>query len=384
MLNIKSSIVNELSSIQIDLTNAGKAKDNTAVYLLNAGMRFPIIRVSKTVLQAGDIQAFSLKMGLRNQLPIATLAFADASSQFRQTDFIDKSTEVRMWLGYANSDVPPVNLSMLPIDVQVKNGGVIMKLALALPTANITVEHDTVKAMLSSFADKTGIGIYCNSERLLSATCIRNYVDMQPWQFVQQFMQDLHCQHWFINAQYQLCIVDIEQSIAEHVDNQCNDVFYSTDSLQKPMPIRYTNHIDTASQFKFAQFGYDFIDVDNSIPNEEAVVFDKAFTPDIAKLQTIEDDFVDFAIPIDTDCLYFEAPFDPYKQVGNTFAIDVYTTRGIAKRVTQQAYESGKELSMDQMLIEDVSGVYMLTDATYMFNGGVFNAWTAFQRPTIK
>lgn len=380
MLEIENGLVEQLSEIEITLAeDGGNATDNMDTFAINGGMSFPIVKVSNTVLRASDISSFVLKVGKNSPVPTLNLVFNDSTGQFRETDYINNETEIRCWLGYIESDQPPINLSMHPTDVQVKNGSVILKCELTLPIDEIDIMHDTVEQMLTDFADKTKLGIKCNFDDVLAAELIRNFVHIKPVDFIQQF-----CEHtgmpWFIDTQYNVRMLDIDASIAAHETKQCDIQFFSSDKPKEAYEVKYTNDVDKVTQFKFTTFGYDFIDVDNTVPQLEAVTFDKSFAPDIELDQTIEEDFTAFPPKPDTDCLYFEAQFDPYKLVGETFEIEVLTQTGRAKRVPMEQYEEGYKADQRQQLIEDVSGIYLLTNIIYNFISGKLSAWTSFER----
>ena len=383
MLEVKNAIVDALEPIEVELTDGGGdvAKDDVSQYVLTAGQAFPIVKISKTIIKNTDIKTFTMKCGLQNPLPIASFIVNDASNQFRETDYIDATTPIRIWLGNPQLEQSPINYLMKVVDVQLKSGTIIAKTELSLPTEPINVYNDTVEAMLQSFASQTGLGIRCNFDNILSLTVIRNFVNITPIDFIRQFTEHIGVD-WFIDAEYNLCLLDIELSISQHQDKTCEYNFFTTYQPEQPYKVAYTNNLDEQTIFRFTTFGYDFIDVDNTVPEVEAVEFDKAFSPDIAKSQTIEEDFVDKPIKPDTDCLYFEAEFDPFKLVGETMSIQVYTQMNRPKRMTLDERYAGDKLDMSQLLIEDISGIYMLTDVTYIYNGQSFDAWTAFQRPT--
>ena len=381
MLQIESQIVQSLDKVVIEFPDGGdKAKDNVNSYVLNNGNQFPLVQVSKTVLSPGDIIGFQLKMG-QPAIPVCQVIFSDAQGRFRNTDYINPKTPIRVWLGYANSDEKPVNIMLTPIDTQVKNEQVIVKSKLALPSNRINIKAGTVQSMLEDFASQSRLGVLCNYDDLLIEEIPNNYENVTVEQFITNFAKYLGITNWYLDHRYNYCLIDVAQAISDHKDKTCDFIFNTTDKLETPQTVKYTNNLEENTQFRFTSYGYDFIDNDNYVKPLEAITYDKSFTPDLSKFQTSELQFTKQPPILDLSSLYFEMPFDPYKTVGMTAPFEIWTTVGKPKRVTMKEYQAGDKADMNQKLITDLSKVYFLHSIIYNFNAGRLSCWSSYVTP---
>lgn len=392
MLEVASSLVSKLGEIEVVFANkGGRAKDDSSQYALTAGLFYPIVKVANTVLAKDDISSFKLSLGYSSPIPTLTVVIDDGFGNFRESDYIEKTSDLLVWLGCKAFDADtdktvdkpkPIKLGMQVVDIKLKQTSIIVKGRLKLPTERFTIAKNTVENMLKAFADATGIGVLCNYA-LLSEQVDKNFVNVTAEEFITDFCKFIGIQDWFIDSQYNLCMLDIAATCSEHKELQCKTLFSSFRTLDTAQPVRYTNYLNDITQFKYVQYGYSFIDRDNELPVVENVVYDKATSPAEESYQRTEQNFLAKPAPIDTDNIYFEAAFDPYKQVGKTFQIDAYTSAGRPKRMATEQYENDEKPPTGQQKIEDICGVYMLTDVIYLMSSySNLQAWTSFQKPT--
>ena len=386
MLQIENAIVPKLEKLQVPFVDeGGAAKDDVGQFARTVGMSYPLIKVSKTILHSSDISTFILKTGLDCKLPTVQIVFRDDNSQFRDSDFLSGDTPVRVWIGSTMSDERPLNMKIRVTDVKTANGMIALSGVLDIPTTSVTVYAGSVQDMLQGFADRTGLGVICNDEAMLSKELDRNFVDMTPFNFAMTLCQTLGVSDWFIDGRYNLQILDIATALENHVDKECRQLFESNEQLEEPQIVRYDNNNDTSTQFKFAKAGFNFVQNAKPAAEHEPVTFDKSYEPDVNKYQVVEGDYVpEPKTDKGRDTLNFTGRVDPYKLPGETMKIAVFTDPSSNKRIDKESYDNGERMPIGQQLIADETGTYLLSNATFTFANGEFAVHTDFERVKIE
>jgi hypothetical protein len=199
MLEIKSSLLSELPEIVVEL----QEEDSLESQARYGGSSFPIVQISKTVLHANDITSFVLKVGVE-PLPTLDISIRDINDQFKDTDCIDETTKIVVWIGSLAAKPMPVKLEFEVIDTQTKSGMILAKAKLRLPTELITIWHNTLEAMLSEFAKLSGLGMKLDLPEYEQVQIGQNYCHVTPIDFLTKFSKDAKLT-WFIDGQYNVC-----------------------------------------------------------------------------------------------------------------------------------------------------------------------------------
>lgn len=378
MVEIKAAILDELEEIDVHFAEG----DDTEDAALSFGYMVPILQVSDTVFNPSDILAYHLVIG-RQSVPYLKLSISDTKNEFRTSDCIDESTEIRTWLGSVRVDDLPINLDMEVIDVKGQSNDIYITARLKMPTDKLCICQGTFKDMLSDLCDKSKLGLRLNAPDFEDVEVKRNFYNVTAEEFLNQICKMLGFS-WYIDGQYNICIHQLQAMIDDHEDEECSVYFENYEDFDKAVKVIYSNSSKADSHFfHFNNFNYNYINVDNSKPELQNAEFDKSFDVDLEKTVVDEEQPIEKPDIYDVAQLYIKTPFDPYLMADRTKNIELYTQEGDVHRVSYDEYSQGQEPTDEELLIEDMSGVYLLADVEYAYPGdtGRVEAWCSFVRP---
>lgn len=365
MQTITSKLLDNLESIDMHFDEG----DDTKGFALQAGYKYPLVKVSSTVLNSSEVEQFELHIGGRYKLPTVTCTISDVHSKFRYTDCIDESTVITLFIGSVRCDLAPVKLECRVVDSQVTGDSIFVTCELNIPTDKVAIANDTMLNMLTSFCEQTGLGLRMSAPHYEQQHIKANYFDMKPIDFLNAFAAETGFE-WHIDGQYNVCIHELDALLAEHEELTVTQQFDNYEDLEEPKQVRISSKSpDYKSALLFTRFGYDFIDVDNTVQECTSAQFDAKFDISNATELVSEDATIDKPAPIDVSRLYIELGNNPLLLYDRTYAIDVYTELSYFKRQSFEDSEAGQQPESDQQFIEDMSGIYKLDEIRYCYPG---------------
>lgn len=379
MVEVEAKLLQELEDIDFHF----ESMDNTDGFAIVSGYKRPIVKVANTALDAGQLQQFRLDIG-NVKVPQLACSILDNNLSFRTTDCIEQGTLLTIFVGSIRCEQLPTKLCMKVVDCQVVANMISITAELNLPTDKIAVQSDTMQAMLEDFCEKTGLGLRLCAPDFEQQQIANNYFDISPIDFLNKFCADLGFE-WHIDNHYNVCINTLPNLIAEHEDMQKTCSFETYEDYDEPLPAKISDlqtENPIAIKFLPGDFGYDVIDVDNTVPKHAIAEFDKTFdTADTGILYA--EDAIEKPEPLDLSQLAITLTNDPLLLYDRTYDIQLYTDANNYRKQSYEDFSANTQASNEQILIADMSGIYRLSAMTYLYPGtnNGFDCLCTFSRP---
>lgn len=380
MKAIRAAILDELDSIDLHFIDG----DDTAGFALQAGYRYPLVKVSNTVINASELEQFDLHIGGQYKLPTVSCSIADTQSKFRGTDCIDESTVLTVFIGSVRCELEPTKLTFAVTDCQVISDSIYIAAELDLPSNRVSIYNDTVSAMLEQLCKLTGLGLRLAIGDFADVHVQTNYTNVSITELLDDLCDRLGFS-WHIDGQYNICINDLSALLAEHTELTVTQQFDNYDDLAEPKQARISSKSpDYTAALPFTRFGYDYVDNDNTVPNLTEAVFDKSFDIGNANELVAEGELSSKHAEQDLARLYIEFGNNPLLLYDRTYRIDVYTEASEFRRQSYEDWSANKAVQQDQQFIEDLSGIYKLDEIRYVYPGDVagFDCKCSFVQPS--
>jgi hypothetical protein len=218
MLNIPSELFPSLPKIEVSLDK----NDNPNGFVSRAGWKFPVVKVSNTVLASVDINAFAIDIG-KSRLPTLLINFDDTDRTFMTSDYINQESKVTVFIGSTAASVQAIKLTFQINSIMSIAGAYRIIGTLALQNDIMTIPAAPFEDVLTMIAEKSKLGIKYNYK--FNDKVNFNIVNMKAYDAIN--MAASYCKiDWYIDHYYNIVFQDIKTSIASHKQKEANENFF--------------------------------------------------------------------------------------------------------------------------------------------------------------
>jgi hypothetical protein len=363
MLNIPSELFPSLPKIEVSLDK----NDNPNGFVSRAGWKFPVVKVSNTVLASVDINAFAIDIG-KSRLPTLLINFDDTDRTFMTSDYINQESKVTVFIGSTAASVQAIKLTFQINSIMSIAGAYRIIGTLALQNDIMTIPAMPFEDVLSMIAEKSKLGIKYNYK--FNDKVNFNIVNMKAYDAIN--MAASYCKiDWYIDHYYNIVFQDIKTSIASHKQKEANENFFDGIKLANSVPVLYTNNNNKETQFGISEWNHNYSYADDNEYEYQAILYDKSFQFDIDKQQVAEGNPSKLFNRYDLVGIDIDTILTPHILAGETLDVEIWTKPLQPRRIQQSNWESGnKDTNTKAMLIQDYSGVFYVQSCSYTWSKG--------------
>lgn len=389
----KAAILDELPKIRFTVTTG----DADTAMLGNAGCAYPMIQIgyegsfasseeqqtSPRIIGEYQIASFNMDVGVQCPIPKARLIIRDNGGLLKNSMYFDEKTEVVVFIGDVFAEPWPTKFVMKIEDMQYYADTMYLDLVLKLPTDKLNVTQKSVEEILKYVAETTKLGLKLNFDEYDAYEHVGIYTNLTVYELLPRLFDDLMLK-WFIDNEYNICCIDIQKAIQDHVDEYTDIVCSSGEELKTKQKVHYTNSGDIISQFTYGWHSTVRNKVDDHVVKTQAMEFDAATQVDTEAQQTEETQPLRQVNVYDTSELCFDAAENSYLRVGHTIPVTVFTDVS-ANQVNPQNSKEPEDGDISQKVISDYTGVYLVQHIEWKYTAGapmLCRATMNFREPT--